>query len=608
MIRNRFVLLLDLPLIGLAAAGAFAIRFDLRFIESQKEFIPYVLLALVVKPVVYHAFGLYRRVWRYAGLHELLTVFAAVSVAGAFMFVAVTAALLMRSEFQFSRMVVLADWLLSMAAAGGGRVCIRLLSEGAFHGRGAAGRRLLIVGAGDAGAMVAREVMRNPKHDVNVVGFLDDDSDKQSKRIHGVRVLGPLSALQTMLHRYAVQEVVIAMPSAPGSTLRNISEECRRAGVRSRTVPGVFELLDGEVRFNRVRQVEISDLLRRAPVQGTVDAASYVAGRTVLVTGAGGSIGHELSRQIATARPARLVLLGHGENSLFDTRVQLAEDFPNLDVDVALVDVRDGRRLDRLFRRHRPDVVIHAAAHKHVPLMEVHPEEAVTNNVTGTHNVVQASLEVDASRFILISTDKAVAPRSIMGASKRVAELIVQDAARRRNVAYGVVRFGNVLGSRGSVVPFFQRQIERGGPVTITDPEMKRFFMTIPEAVHLVLQAGGLVRGGELFVLDMGEPVRIVDLAREMIRLSSRPADNVQIVFTGTRPGEKIEEVLWEPDARVDDTAHPHVLRVSEPNGPSGAELSGLVERLVQAAATGDRLTIENEFAHVIGSYVPASV
>jgi FlaA1/EpsC-like NDP-sugar epimerase len=326
-----------------------------------------------------------------------------------------------------------------------------------------------------------------------------------------------------------------------------------------------------------------------------------VAGRTVLITGGGGSIGLELCRQVAHAAPGRLILVGHGENSLFEAENQLRAAAADVSLDVVVADVRDCDRLRQVFERYRPSIVFHAAAHKHVPLMERNPEEAISNNVVGTSNVVNAALESGTSRFVMISTDKAVEPRSIMGASKRVAEQVVMQAARRSGRAFTVVRFGNVLGSRGSVVPFFKRQIEAGGPVTITHPDVTRFFMTIPEAVHLVLHAGGMARGGELFVLNMGQPVRITDLATDLIALSGYSSEDIEIVFTGLRPGEKLEERLWDSGAEIEPTAHPDILRVSEPS----AEPSVPVDRFAEAARKGDRLELEMLLARQIPTYVP---
>jgi FlaA1/EpsC-like NDP-sugar epimerase len=403
----------------------------------------------------------------------------------------------------------------------------------------------------------------------------------------------------------AIDEVIIAMPKASGAALRKVADDCRKAGVVSRTMPGVFELLGGKVSISRLRQVDISDLLRRRSVDMEPHASRYVQGRTVLVTGAGGSIGFELCRQVAHDRPRCLILLGHGENSIFDAQGRLRELFPTVRVDAVIGDVRDRTRIFRIFDQMRPDIVFHAAAHKHVPLMEANPEEAVSNNILGTRNVVDAAIAAGAGRLVLISSDKAVSPASLMGASKRVAEAIVQDSAHRASKPFVVVRFGNVLGSRGSVVPAFKRQIEAGGPVTITHPDMKRFFMTIPEAVHLVLQAGGMGLGGELFVLNMGEPLRIVQLAEDLIRLSGLEPEDVPITFTGLRPGEKIEESLWEDGALVQDTTHPDVWQVIESQAIPSARLASLVERLAEAAVHGDHPMITQSLRDLIPTFMP---
>jgi FlaA1/EpsC-like NDP-sugar epimerase len=417
----------------------------------------------------------------------------------------------------------------------------------------------------------------------------------------GVPVLGDTGAIDQVLRTQPVNEVIIAMPTAPGTALRRIADRAREAGVASRTMPGVFELLDGAVSVSRLRQIEITDLLRRAPVAVERLPDEYLAGRVVLVTGAGGSIGMELCRQAARANPQTIVLLGHGENSIFDAELDLRRTYPRMALRPVIGDIRDERRMDEVFRRWRPSVVFHAAAHKHVPLMEDNPEEAITNNIFGTSTLVRAALAHGTERFVLISTDKAVAPTSIMGASKRIAEDIVAEAARRSRRPFVAVRFGNVLGSRGSAVPHFKRQIELGGPVTVTHPEMRRFFMTIPEAVHLVLQAGGMGTGGEVFVLDMGEPIRIVDLARDVIKLSGCSLDEIPIVYTGIRPGEKLTEVLWEPDAVVRPTGHPEILRVEERPGASD------IDRLLAdfARAGSKRTAIEDALRRWVDTYTP---
>lgn len=607
--RNRYILLGDLLLTAFAAAGAFALRFDWRFYEYRAEFVPYLVAAVLIRPLVFYAFGMYRRFWRYASVGELIATAVAVLASSLFLAVSVAVAFVVRSSFEFSRAVIAIDALLTLVLTGGLRMSVRILAESRGRGDGLleTAKRVLIVGAGDAGVMVLRELQRNPQLGMVAVGFLDDDPAKIGKHIHGITVLGNLSSLVKVTRDHHVNEVVIAIPTAAGTVLRALATSCRKAGLASRTIPGVFELLDGRVSVSRLRPIEISDLLRRAPISGRVETSSYLTGQVVLVTGAGGSIGSELCRQVAVSRPSRLLLLGHGENSLFEAHAELRDAFPDLAIDVIIADLRDRSRMMTSLQRCRPAVVFHAAAHKHVPLMEENPEEAISNNVVGTRNVVDASLSAGVKRLVMISTDKAVSPTNLMGASKRLAELIVHDAARRAGAAFVVVRFGNVLGSRGSVVPLFKRQIERGGPVTVTHPEMKRFFMTIPEAVHLVLQAGGIGRGAELFVLDMGAPVRIVDLACDLISLSGFRPEEIPIVFTRLRPGEKLSEALWEEGAAVEPTACPGVLRVTEPDSGPVIDVGHMLDSVVHAADTGERLLIEAELARWIPSFVPLS-
>ena len=464
--RNRHVLLADILLVPIVAFAAFALRFDWRFYTERGEFLSYVAAALVVKPTVFFLFGMYRRYWRYASVPDLMAVLLASSASLVAMGVFVVAGLIVDPDLQFSRAVLFVDGLLTLLAAGTVRMSMRVIGESRDRRDSdvvATTKRVLVVGAGHAGTMVVREMERNPRLGMTPIGFLDDEREKLGKQIYGIPVFGNTNSLPEVVKRGQIDEVVIAMPTAPGSQLRSIAEQCRQLGVVSRTMPGVFELLDGNVSVSRLRQIEISDLLRRAQVMPKLNAANYVEGRTVVVTGAGGSIGSELCRQVARSRPACLVLLGHGENSIFDIQIELRERFPDLKVVAAIADVRDQPRLRQLFTQLRPAIVFHAAAHKHVPLMEDNPEEAITNNVLGTHNVIEAALEFGADRFVLISSDKAVSPSSIMGASKRIAEMLVRDAARRTQRSFVVVRFGNVLGSRGSVVPHFKRQIENGG-------------------------------------------------------------------------------------------------------------------------------------------------
>ena len=613
--RNRYVFLVDLAAIGSAVLGAFILRFDWRFFEHRPEILVFLAVAFVIKPAIFYGFGLYRRYWRYATVRDLKAVVFAAGAAGVVMSLFVSLALPFGLIQEFSRAVLVIDTLLTLLVVGGIRMSIRVVHEPRVtthtgrwpfgQGQATVGKRVLVVGAGNAGTMVVRELQRNLQLGMEAVAFLDDDPVKLGTRIYDVPVRGGSQWLGGVVRTEEIDEVIIAMGTAPGSAIRKVVEICQTLGLRSQTMPGVFELLDGKVSVSRLRHVEIADLLRRPQVEGSVDSSSYVTGQTVLITGAGGSIGSELCRQVAHARPTRLVMLGHGENSLFETYVTLHNAYPDVLLHVVVADIRDRVRIERIFQQRAPNIVFHAAAHKHVPLMEENFEDAISNNVVGTNILVDVALQSGVKRLVAISTDKAVSPTCVMGASKRMASLIVRDAARRSGRSFAVVRFGNVLGSRGSVVPYFKVQIERGGPVTITHPEMKRFFMTTSEAVHLVLEAGGMGQGGELFVLNMGEPVRIIDLAEDLIHLSGFTTDQIPIITTGIRPGEKLEEALWEDDARVEPTAHPDILRVMEPLTAVG-DVRVAAKELEQAAHEGDSLRVEATLCDWIPTFTPS--
>jgi len=506
----------------------------------------------------------------------------------------------------FARPVLMIDWLLTLALVGGLRMSVRVVGDVLQVGRKAGSsqsKRVLVVGAGEAGVLVARELRKNPQIGLRAIAFLDDAPAKWKKQIVGVPVRGPISALETVVRRDAIDEIIIAIPTASGAVIRAATESSVRLGITPRVVPGVFELLDGHVAVSRLRKVEIEDLLRRPQIVGKAEQAAYLEGQSVLITGAGGSIGSELARQVGFSKPRQLILLGHGENSIFSVNEKLSRQYPDLEIHPVIADIRDPERLDAVFGRFKPTVVFHAAAHKHVPLMEVNPEEAITNNVRGTRTVLAAAERVGVQRFVLISTDKAVAPSNVMGASKRLAEQLVLDAGRRLERPYVVVRFGNVLGSRGSVVPTIQAQIARGGPITITDPDMKRFFMTIPEAVQLVLQAGGTDAVGELLVLNMGPQIKILDLAKDLIRLSGLELEDVPIVVIGTRPGEKLEEALWEDGAEVTPTSNPDVLRVREPDAGLDFGIRPPVDDIIATAECGNLERLETLMALALPSY-----
>lgn len=611
VLRNRYLLLCDVPLVAAAAYGAFALRFDWFFPLHRPEFVPFLAAALIVKPAIFIVLGMYSRLWRYASVQDLLAVLLAVSAGSVAVAGLVAAGMVTGWIDEFSRAVVVIDWLLTLCAIGGIRMGVRLIGEGRLRPAALLNvprKRALIVGAGDAGTLVVREVRRNPQLGIEPVAFADDDPVKLGKRIHGVPVIGTVPSIPGFVEQYGINEVIIAMPTAPGSVVRAVTDACRQSGITSRIVPGVFELLGGQMTVSRLRQVDIADLLRRNQVTIRPGTGIYLARKRVLVTGAGGSIGSELCRQIALANPELLVLVGHGENSIFEAQARLREQFPAVPVDAHIADIRNPRRLASCFRSGRPQIVFHVAAHKHVPLMEDNPEEAITNNVIGTRNIVDAAAAAGVERLVMISTDKAVSPSSVMGASKRLAEMVVRSAARQTGRAFAVVRFGNVLGSRGSVVPLFKRQIERGGPLTITHPDVTRYFMTIPEAVHLVLQAGGLAAGGELFVLNMGKPVPIIQLAEDLIRLSGFSPSEVPIVFSGLRPGEKLSEALWEEDARVEHTAHPEVWCVTERDPLDHPGLQEALRDLEAAVDAGDRLRLEAALVQSIRTYVPSSL
>lgn len=604
-IRNRYFFLVDLLLILASAFLSFALRLELG--TTFRAYLPVALLfagqAILLKPLVFWSMGLYRRYWAYASVKEMLLIFNTVTLSSLILGVWIYINLWLGWQ-SVPRSIPFIDWLVTLFLVGGVRLSLRLGTELEQGRRRMPGspltRRVLVVGAGEAGSLVVREMQRSPDLHLMPVGFVDDDPAKIHQRIHGVAVLGPLQELATISVEEHVDEVVIAMPSASGEVFRRVTDACRLAQVPFRTMPGIYELTGGRFSASRLRSVEVGDLLRREPAE-TADQAvgQALGGKRVLVTGAGGSIGLELCRQVAHWGPSDLILLGHGENSVFEGLLDLGEAFPSLPLHPIIADIRDLARIRAIFQEHRPQVIFHAAAHKHVPLMEANPEDALSNNVLGTRNLAEAALEADVERLVLISSDKAIRPTSIMGATKRLAEMIVRDAARRSGRPYVSVRFGNVLGSRGSVVPIFRRQINRGGPITITHPDMKRYFMTIPEAVHLVLQAASLGEGGEVFILKMGEPVRIVSLAEDLIRLSGlEPGKDVQIVFTGIRPGEKLGEQLWEDDTILEPTSHPDILRLEDNHTLSGVEMQDRLRELadlVQRGQTGEMIELLNQ-------------
>ncbi len=594
-IRNRHLFVGDLGLTVLSIIAAYILRLELIeiFANYYLSLIWMTGLSLIIKPVVYYLFGLYRRMWIYASMRELRLIVAAVTTASAIISPIMLILFTNRFFISFPRSVLIIDWVTSLMLIGGSRYGLRMLAEAVNKNDAlktpTSNKHTLIIGAGDAGALVAKELLKNPTISRKPVGFLDDNPEKQRQQIHGIPVIGQLADLSKVLATQKIDEVVIAIPSAPGSVIRTVSEICRKKQIPYRTMPGMYELLGGKVSVTRLREVDISDLLRRETAQINDEiVGEIIKHKVVLVTGAGGSIGTELCRQIARWQPSRLVLLGHGENSIFETYLELKQNFPALPLYTAIADIRDLERMKQETARIKPNVIFHAAAHKHVPLMEHNVEDCVLNNVLGTRNVIECCRLYDVERLVLISTDKAIHPVSVMGATKRLAEMLVLKAAQQSRKPYSVVRFGNVLGSRGSVVPLFKRQIAQGGPITVTDPKMKRYFMTIPEAVHLVLQAAGMGKGGETFVLNMGEQIRIVDLAEDLIRLSGfEPYKDIDIVFTGIRKGEKLSEDLWNEGREFKQTAHPEIYSEEGQDDLEGRDLDETVDSLIGMAYSG---------------------
>jgi len=595
---------LDVAIWTAAGYLAFPLRTPGGWLHLGVSTLLYPLSTVPIALISVLAFGLHRQVWRRVTVEDLEKIVEAVSLGSAVLF-AVGLAWYHRGS-GFPRTVPLIQGMLALLGLTGVRVCTRLYAERRWRREAAAEggglRRVLLVGAGDAGTQLGREIRRRPDMGMVLVGYLDDNPSKAHLSIAGTRVLGSLEDLPTVTTEVEAQEILITMPSVSGSTTRRVVELARQAGVDCRILPGITQVLSGDAQLAGIRKVEVEDLLRRKPVELELPPESYVRGGTVLVTGAGGSIGSELVRQVARLDPRKILLYGHGENTLHDVQQELAEEMPGLDFRVVIGDVRDRVKIARTLERYRPDVVLHAAAHKHVPLMEGDPDEAILNNVAGTRNVAEAARLAGVTRFVNVSTDKAVRPASMLGITKSLAERVVRcvGAQAHPGQAFVSVRFGNVLGSRGSVVPLFQEQIRRGGPIRITHPEMTRYFMTIPEASRLVIQAGALGVNGAVYVLDMGAPVRIVDLATDMIHLARADDDGIRIEFTGLRPGEKLHEELFTADEELGTTAHRQIL-VAHHEPTADGDFSACVEQLITAAERRDW----QEIARCVETLIP---
>ena len=555
--KNIFLfVLLDIVLINTAYLLAFYLRFDGN-IESQymEAYISNAIFITLIKIIVFYYFKLYKSIWQFASIDEMIEVVSASIVANA-----IVIAYMTLMQVKLPRSIYLMVPILDMALIGGVRFSNRALArfKNGIPKNIEDYKKVLIIGAGAAGAMVIKELRNHNTLRSVPVAIIDDDSKKKGQNINGVPIVGGREDIAKIYKDQNIDEIIIAIPSANKQEIRGIVNECKKTQCKIKILPGMYELIDGQVSVKEIREVEIEDLLGREEIHLDMnEICGYIEGKKVLVTGGGGSIGSELCRQIARFDPQRLIILDIYENNAYDIQNELLRKYEKLNLKVLIASVRDRERIDEIMKNERPDVVFHAAAHKHVPLMEENPQEAIKNNVFGTLNVAQFADKYNVKKFVLISTDKAVNPTNVMGATKRTCEKIIQSINKKSSTEFVAVRFGNVLGSNGSVIPLFKKQIAEGGPVTVTHPEVIRYFMTIPEACQLVLQAGSMAKGGEIFILDMGEPVKIMDLAKDLIRFSGfEPEIDIPIVITGLRPGEKLYEELLLDEEGISDTSH----------------------------------------------------
>jgi len=605
IIRRFSWIVLDIVFINVSLILSLVLRFGKgwgTYFYVYRELIIYLTIFFLLFALI---FKLYRRIWRYLSIGDL---FLITEVVTGGIFVSVLYLNWMKG-IAFPRTIIALTWFFSLALVGGSRLVWRIYCErkGSFK-RGE--ERILIVGAGDAGEVISREIIRRPDLG-KLVGFVDDDKEKIGKRIHNIKVLGNIEGINNILKKEQVNTVIIAIPTASGKQIRRIIDNIENKEVKIKILPGLYELVDGQVSVSRIRNIRIEDLLGREPVELNLEEISeYLKDKRVMVTGGGGSIGRELARQICRFGPKRLILLDHSENGLFHINFELEGKWPGGEIVLVVADIRDREKMDKIFKKYVPEVVFHAAAHKHVPMMEYHPDEAIINNIIGTKNVAELAERYGVERFVFISTDKAINPTSVMGTSKRVAEMVVKDLGGKseNKTKFVAVRFGNVLESNGSVVPMFKKQIAGGGPITVTDREIKRYFMTLPEASQLVIQAGALGKGGEVFVLDMGEPIKVLDLAREIIRLSGFvPDEDIEIKFVGLRPGEKLfEEILTEKERSraLGDSGHEKIF-IAQVEEVDGERLKRDIGELEVLAKEMDTEGIIKKLQEVVPNYIP---
>ncbi len=591
---------LDILVFALALVAAYAIRFeglpDGGFLRQMTVLLPYLLILRIMS---FMLLSVYSVAWKYISVREAFLIAAALLPVSLGL---LALRLFLPVQFTLLRVplsIIALEFLLSLFGTAGSRMFRRLVHEEAardsFSQKGDNKKRnIILIGAGDAGNMMARELRQRPDLGLNVAGFVDDDREKRWTAIQGFRVLGATTELPAIVSEHRIAEAIITIANASSKDIRRIKEECEKAGIRVRIVPGLFELLNDEVKITKIRDINIDDLLGRSVIRfenHRQEVTARYQNKRIMVTGAGGSIGSELCRQLATMKPAELVLLDKDEYNIYKIESRMGGEFSEVRTSAVIADVRDRARLATVFRKHRPQVIFHAAAHKHVPLMELNAAEAISNNVLGTKTTAELAASSGVENFIFISTDKAVNPTSIMGASKKISEILVQELATTSQTRFSCVRFGNVLGSRGSVVPLFREQISQGGPITITDPDVRRYFMSISEAVQLIIQAGTIGRQGEIFVLDMGEPIRIRDLARDLIMLSGYAEDDFEIKYVGLRPGEKLVEEILVDEEKARSTEFEKIF-IAPPIEVDGPRFVERLADLIKAAEDGDKAGI----------------
>ena len=603
--RRLLVFCVDLILISLAFTLSFLLRFDFRVPSDILNLYQQgLVVVLLTKPLVFLVSGLYRNIWRYASLKDGIEILKVVTVSSI-----ITAFLVfyLRHFAPYPRSIFILDWFLLLGMVVASRLVWRVYRETVIMPRrNLSGKRTLIVGAGEAGSLLLKEIRRQQDSAFQVVGFVDDAPQKAGMKLHGIDVLGTTKQLATLINAHLIEDVIIAIPTAAGNAMRDIIKSCEHCKVRFKTLPAISDIIEGKISVSQIKDVDICDLLGRDPVELNQRAIrNYLEGKRILVTGAAGSIGSEICRQVARFSPAKLIVLDSAETPLYQIEKELSESYPDMRLAPVLADIRQAARLDYVFEAFAPEVVFHAAAYKHVPMIEYNPVEAVTNNIMGTRLLAEKANSFGVQNFVMISTDKAVNPTNVMGASKRAAELFVQALSRQSTTNFTTVRFGNVLGSSGSVIPLFKEQIASGGPVTVTHPDVIRYFMTIPEASQLVLQAGCIGNGGEIFVLDMGKPVKIVDLAEELISLSGlTPHEDIEIVFTGLRPGEKLYEELLVAGEGVKPTAHQKI-KVLESVEYDLKVVTAAVDKLAQSAACADIREVMDSLKQLVPEFSP---